>query len=290
MNDQEEKYLSMKAGLGMDILIAETIMGIFPHYLPEDTKHENVLWPTYTGYTTTDKIVMLSQFPEPYSSDMGAAWKVAEKMLLGIVKITDGWSARLFCDEEIARARLAPLAICRAAMIVWLDDERVENDSTPIRDLSSPGDILKETLEERGMSVADLALQTGFTQDYITLLIEAQMRLNLEEAQVLEKVLGIPTSLWMNLEHNYRKEQNEGLTDLPTDEKFEILLNRIEYLECEVNEGRRVHNSLLETVSGIKKDIERIDPNSWGKHLKVIETKEEAIYHDDVGTDQESSP
>lgn len=78
---------------------------------------------------------------------------------------------------------------------------------TEIRDLSSPGDILAEALEERGMSNADLARRTELSEKHVSQLVNARVPLSLDVAFKLEQALGIPASLWLSLESNYRVEQ-----------------------------------------------------------------------------------
>jgi addiction module HigA family antidote len=79
--------------------------------------------------------------------------------------------------------------------------------TTEIRDLSSPGDILAEALEERGLSNADLARRTELSEKHISQLVNARVPLSLDVALKLQQVLGIPASLWMSLESSYRAQQ-----------------------------------------------------------------------------------
>jgi len=75
-----------------------------------------------------------------------------------------------------------------------------------ISDLASPGDLLSEALDERGMSAADLARRTGRSEKHISELLHAKTTLSLNVALELEQVLGIPARLWQSLEFNYRSE------------------------------------------------------------------------------------
>lgn len=76
-----------------------------------------------------------------------------------------------------------------------------------IQDLSPPGDILAEALEERGMKNAELARRAGLSEKHVSQLLNARVPLSMEVAFKLEQVLGIPATLWLNLESNYRAEQ-----------------------------------------------------------------------------------
>lgn len=54
-----------------------------------------------------------------YSTDIAAAWLVADKLGLSVLKVTEGWQARKFVsmrDESASNAKTAPLAICLAAL------------------------------------------------------------------------------------------------------------------------------------------------------------------------------
>ncbi|RKY17569.1 MAG: XRE family transcriptional regulator [Planctomycetota bacterium] len=76
-----------------------------------------------------------------------------------------------------------------------------------IRDLSPPGEILAEAMEERGIQNAELARRAGLSEKHVSQLINARVPLSMDVALQLERVLGIPARLWINLEFNYRAEQ-----------------------------------------------------------------------------------
>ena len=84
-------------------------------------------------------------------------------------------------------------------------------EPTPqIRDLSPPGEMLEEALEERGMTNAELARRTGISQKHISQLINGHVPLSMDVSLQLERVLGIPARLWNSLEFNYRAEQKRA--------------------------------------------------------------------------------
>ena len=92
----------------------------------------------------------------------------------------------------------------------------MNSSATKIRDLSPPGEILDEALEERGMSGAELARRTGLSEKHVSQLLNAKVPLSMEVALQLEQVLGIPARLWNSLEFNYhaerrREEQRKAL-------------------------------------------------------------------------------
>jgi HTH-type transcriptional regulator / antitoxin HigA len=79
-----------------------------------------------------------------------------------------------------------------------------------VRDLSVPGDILEEALEERGMSNAELARRTELSEKHVSQLVNARVPLSMDVAFKLEQVLGIPANFWLSLESNYRAEQKRA--------------------------------------------------------------------------------
>lgn len=79
--------------------------------------------------------------------------------------------------------------------------------TTRIRDLSPPGEILAEALDERGVTNSELARRAGLSEKHVSQLINARVPLSMDVALQLERVLGIPARFWNSLEFNYRAEQ-----------------------------------------------------------------------------------
>jgi len=75
--------------------------------------------------------------------------------------------------------------------------------------LSPPGDTLQETLDEIGMSQAELAERMGRPKEKINDMIKGREPISTATAFQLEKVLGIPASFWLNREKEYRKRLYE---------------------------------------------------------------------------------
>jgi HTH-type transcriptional regulator/antitoxin HigA len=76
----------------------------------------------------------------------------------------------------------------------------------------SPGEVLAEALEERQMSQSELARRMGRPIKTINEIVNAKAALTPETALQLEMVLGIPASLWVNLEAAYRRHLAEQQT------------------------------------------------------------------------------
>jgi HTH-type transcriptional regulator/antitoxin HigA len=70
-----------------------------------------------------------------------------------------------------------------------------------------PGQTLLDTLEEIGMSQTELAKRMGRPVKTINEIIKGKAEITPNTAIELERALGVPSSLWNNLEKNYREKQ-----------------------------------------------------------------------------------
>ena len=68
-----------------------------------------------------------------------------------------------------------------------------------------PGDTLRETLETIRMTQADLAARTGRPAKTINEIIQGKTPITPDTALQIERVLGVPTSFWLNREQGYRE-------------------------------------------------------------------------------------
>lgn len=75
--------------------------------------------------------------------------------------------------------------------------------------LSTPGDTIQETLQEIGMSQAELAERLGRTPKYVIDLLKGNAHITSEIASGLEKILGPSAEFWLNLERSYQDELME---------------------------------------------------------------------------------
>lgn len=69
---------------------------------------------------------------------------------------------------------------------------------------TTPGEILLEELEELGMSQQELARRMGRPASKINEIIKGTKQVTQDTALQLERVLGVPAHVWMNLETNRR--------------------------------------------------------------------------------------
>lgn len=67
-----------------------------------------------------------------------------------------------------------------------------------------PGAHLEEKLEELGMTQAELARRTGLSQKHLNQLIAGDVSLSPRTAVLLERVTGMPASLWNNYESRWQ--------------------------------------------------------------------------------------
>ena len=87
----------------------------------------------------------------------------------------------------------------------------------------SPGEILVEALEERGMSQADLGRRMARPTKTISEIATGKAAITPETAIQLERALGISAALWLGLESRYREA-------LARERDHEELENHVEWL------------------------------------------------------------
>ena len=79
-----------------------------------------------------------------------------------------------------------------------------------------PGETLAETLEDLGLSQAELAQRTGRPLQVISEIIQGKKAITAETALQLERATGVPASFWNSAQRNYeaaraRLEEERGL-------------------------------------------------------------------------------
>jgi len=67
-----------------------------------------------------------------------------------------------------------------------------------------PGETLADTLQAKGIAQSDLARRTGRPVQAINEIIKGKKEITPETALALERVLGTPAYVWLNLERDYR--------------------------------------------------------------------------------------
>lgn len=76
------------------------------------------------------------------------------------------------------------------------------NDLTPVH-ATHPGELIKDELKERSMTQKMLAEQTGIKPSVLSETVNGKRAVSLNMAIALEKVLGIPADVWMNLQTQF---------------------------------------------------------------------------------------
>ena len=71
-----------------------------------------------------------------------------------------------------------------------------------------PGNMLKRELAERGMSQGEFATRADVSEKLVSQIITGKVRISVETAQAIEAVLGIPASVWNNLQ--LRFDENDA--------------------------------------------------------------------------------
>ncbi len=71
-------------------------------------------------------------------------------------------------------------------------------------EVTLPGVTLLETIESLGIPQVEVARRTGFTPKHINSIISGKASITPETALRLERVLGVPSHFWLNLEQNYQ--------------------------------------------------------------------------------------
>ena len=76
------------------------------------------------------------------------------------------------------------------------------NNKTPFL-ATHPGELIRDELKERDMTQKQLAELTGIKPSVLSETINGKRSVSLNMAMALEKALGIPAEIWMNLQTQY---------------------------------------------------------------------------------------
>ena len=68
----------------------------------------------------------------------------------------------------------------------------------------TPGEIFLDVLEQRGISQAQMARRLNVDVNTLNRFMRGETTLTYDMALKLEQTLGVPASLWLNTETNYR--------------------------------------------------------------------------------------
>lgn len=76
------------------------------------------------------------------------------------------------------------------------------NNTTPYI-ATHPGELMRDEMRERGLTQRQLATLAGLTPSMVSALVNARCNVTEDIAAALEKALGIPVVMWMNLQSQY---------------------------------------------------------------------------------------
>jgi len=86
------------------------------------------------------------------------------------------------------------------------DPAMIANNLIPFEP-THPGELIREELEERGITQARLAAQIGVSASLLNEVINAKRAVNTEMALLLEAALGIPAEMWLKLQYEYNMQK-----------------------------------------------------------------------------------
>lgn len=88
--------------------------------------------------------------------------------------------------------------------IPGIDPQMIANNLTS-SEPTHPGEILREEIEDRGITQTQLASEIGMKVSLLNELINGKRAVTVEYAMLLEAALGIDADFWLNLQANYNK-------------------------------------------------------------------------------------
>ena len=88
--------------------------------------------------------------------------------------------------------------------IPGINPEMIANNITP-SEPTHPGEILREEIEDRGITQTQLANEIGMKVSLLNELINGKRAVTVEYAMLFEAALGIDADFWLNLQANYNK-------------------------------------------------------------------------------------
>ena len=83
-----------------------------------------------------------------------------------------------------------------------IKDEMIANNLTPYR-FTHPGEIIKDELEDRGISQREFAQNIGMSYSVLNELLNAHRPLTTNTALLFEAALGLPADVLMRIQTKY---------------------------------------------------------------------------------------
>lgn len=89
-----------------------------------------------------------------------------------------------------------------------------------------PCDAIQDVLDEKKMTLDDLAKETGCSIDVIELLVSGKISIDHKIAGCLEKAFGVSSSFWLNCEKHYQESFNRKNSENMVDKLRNIKKNQ----------------------------------------------------------------
>lgn len=99
--------------------------------------------------------------------------------------------------------------------IEGVDPNMIANNLTPFVP-THPGDVLKDEIEDRGISLSKLANEIGVSVSVLSELIDGKRDFTIEYAMMIEAALGIDSDFWMRMQLAYNRnvaKRNKSFMD-----------------------------------------------------------------------------
>jgi addiction module HigA family antidote len=85
------------------------------------------------------------------------------------------------------------------------------NNITPFV-VTHPGELVRDEMRERGLTQKQLATMAGLSPNVVSEVVRAKRNVTKDIAASLEKALGIPEAMWLNLQSQYDHDVAEQAT------------------------------------------------------------------------------
>ena len=131
----KEEILAMEVGTELDALVAEKVMGHpMPDFIPENALDlylagAPIHYDSWTCVCRYDEGDVPKWVPDPYSTDISAAWQVRQRIFDTMGKqlhlhqsLNNIWWAKFRLTEIFASSKEAPEAICKASLLTKLEE------------------------------------------------------------------------------------------------------------------------------------------------------------------------
>lgn len=132
-----------------------------------------------------------------------------------------------------------------------------------------PGETLLETIENIGMSQAELAERTGRPKKTINEIIKGKAAITSETALQLERVLGIPARFWNNLERNYQ-EILARINEKKNLQNHIIWLEKIPLNSLVKMGWVKKHNDTIQQLQEVLNFFGIASPEQWERRWKYM--------------------